>query len=505
MIQRRTLLFLSAHSFHARLWRNGTISDEHTFADSHEGREQFAAFLKANRDPALLLTDLIEEDFRNETLPHLSGGARRAQHQRKFEQFYRNTLFRQAVLHRRQSEGRRDDEMLFSALTNPHLITQWLDIVHQQQIPLIGVYSVPTISMPLLKHIPAQHILLLSWEKGAGLRQSYFEEKGLYLSRLSAVSGSEALPDTIAAETLRTLQYLKNLSMLPPGEVLHVGIICHESDRQRLEQRLRTTADMEYHYMDVVALGKQFRMGTAFPDSDATTLLLGLLATKPPATQYAPPEYTAIYRLRLLSRRLVAGGIAAAAAGLLWGAANLWQSGQLNDEGKELNQQAQALEQQTQEIIKDFPHNLAPPADMKSAVTTLRALTETYPTPQRVWSQLSLALNDFPRIRIDHLAWQSGETISTATPGAPPAQGNADLQGKGMVLSGELEGWDGDYHGALDYLDHFQQALKQKGYEVTPLALPLDISPKGSIANRPIADKGKAALFSLKITWSTLP
>ena len=503
-MKRGTLLFLSANRFHASLWRNGALSEEHSFADSLEGHAQLAAFLKANRDPAVMLTDLIEEDFRNETLPHLGGSARQAQHQRKFEQFYRNTMFRQATLLRRQAEGRRDDEILFSALTNPHLVSTWLDVLHQQQIPLIGVYSVPTISKPLLKEVAGKHVLLLSWEKHAGLRQSYFENGSLFLSRLSPVSDSNALPDTVAAETLRTLQYLKNLSMLPHGEVLHVGIICHENDRPRLEQRLRTSGDVEYHYLGISALGKQLGIDNSFPDSDATALLLGLLAHKPPATQYAPPEYTLIYRLRRLNIQLIAGGIATAIAGLLWCAANVWQANAMEHEATSLNQQAQTLEQQTQEIIKDFPHNLAPPADMKSAVTTLRALNESNPSPQRLWSQLSLVLNDFPLIRVDHLAWQNGD-MPNATTGASSQQGSNNLQGTGMVLGGELEGWDGNFRGALDYLDRFQQALKQKGYDVTPISMPLDISPKGSIANRPIAEKGKSALFSLKITWSTLP
>jgi hypothetical protein len=496
-MKRRTLLFLSAYSFHARLWQNGSISKEFAFADDIEGHQRFAGFLSAHNSPVMLLTDLIEEDFRNEILPHLRGGQKRAQHQRKFEQFYRNTPFRQAILHRRQTEGRRDDEVLFSALTNPHLITPWLEIIQQQQIPLIGIYSVPTISTPLLKSIPSSHVLLLSWENTAGLRQTYFNDKCLYLSRLSPINPGDTFSNIVAAETSRTLQYLKNLSMLPLGETLHVGIICHANDRRELEQAQFNSGDIAYHYLDIQELGHQFRISGAFTDSDATPLLLGLLAAKPPTTHYAAPEHTHIYRLHQLRRRMFLASGLIAAASLLWGAVDVWQSNIMNDNGANLEQQAQQLERRTQEIIAEFPHQLASPADMKSAVTTLRTLNSYSPAPETVWSKLSVTLNDFPRIRIDHLTWQTSMT-GTGSGGGNPT---LDLNGPGMLVSGELEGWSGDYRGALDYLSRFQDALGKLGYTVTALSLPLDVSSKGSITETSDIQQQKPALFSLKITW----
>jgi len=180
----RTLLFLSADSFHASIWQAGKLSSPQSFSNDSNGRENFSAFLKHHREPAYMLVDVIEEDFRLETVPHLSGSARKNLLLRKFEQFYRGTPFRQALQLQRQAEGRRDDEMLFSALTNPQRISPWLDTLLANRVPLIGIYSLPNISTPLLKGIPSDHVLLLSWEKDAGLRQTYFNNKRLHFSRL---------------------------------------------------------------------------------------------------------------------------------------------------------------------------------------------------------------------------------------------------------------------------------------------------------------------------------
>ncbi len=491
----RILLFLCAQRFQAQVWKNGSLSEEQTFADNNEGRAEFAAFLQNHRQPALLLTDVIEEDFRHEVVPHLRGKNRAEQTQRKFEQFYRNTGFRQAVLHERQREGRRDDLMLFSALTNPQTIIPWLEVMRQQQAALAGIYSVPSISKPLIDAIQAEHVLLLSWEKSAGLRQTYFNAKRLYLSRLSPVSNGNAFSDVVAAETARTQQYLRSLSLLPLGEALQVYIICHADDRQQLQQMLTPTDGMSYTYLDIQRLAHDMKSKDTFANSDATGLYLHLLASHPPTSHYAPAEHTHYYSLWQLRRGLFQASALTLALCVLWSIYSVWQGYALNAERATILQDAQQLERRTQQITKNFPHQLASPVDMKSAVTTVRALNARSPAPQLIWTGLSAALDAFPRIRIDHLAWQTGT----------PAAGAAAPENAGMVISGELEAWNGDYRAALEYLDLFQKALKDRHYDVTPLTMPLDVSSKASIADGNGGNKAKPALFSLKLTWSQLP
>ena len=109
-MSRKILFFLSSENFHAYTWNNGVLSEPYYFSHNAAGLERFAEFLQTNRHPAYLLVDLIEEDFRQETVPHLTGSNHQALVQRKFEQYYRNTPFRLTRLQQRQTEGRRDDE-----------------------------------------------------------------------------------------------------------------------------------------------------------------------------------------------------------------------------------------------------------------------------------------------------------------------------------------------------------------------------------------------------------
>ena len=72
-----------------------------------------------------------------------------------------------------------------------------------------------------------------------------------------------------------------------------------------------------------------------------------------------------------------------------------------------------------------------------------------------------------------------------------------------ILLSGELDEFAGDYRSALYYLERFRQALILRGYSVTALSLPLDISPQGNLDADTCNGNNKLAQFSLKISWQT--
>ena len=100
-MSRKILFFLSSDNFYAQVWKNGTLEAPYYFSNSSEGLERFTEFLLTHRDPAYLMVDLIEEDFRQEVVPHLTGSNHQSLVHRKFDQHYRSTPFRLATLQRR--------------------------------------------------------------------------------------------------------------------------------------------------------------------------------------------------------------------------------------------------------------------------------------------------------------------------------------------------------------------------------------------------------------------
>ncbi len=487
------LLFLSADHLHAQHMTDGRVAVQRDFTDSPEGREDFASLLRSVKCPTYLLTDLIEEDFRNEIVPHLSGANRAALLQRKFDQFYRGTPFHQVTLLHRQKTGRRDDDMLFSALTNPALITPWLNIMLAQKIALAGIYSVPQISAPLVKDHPSNHLLLVSWEKFSGLRQTYFSEHHLQVSRLTPVHADLKFHDAVVRELARTYQYLKSLSLLPSGRTLDVRILCHSDDRNELQDKLPRNADMRYDFADIVEVGQQLKINYRFTDSDASQIFLHQLAAHPPKSNYANATHTHYFSLCRVKNSLnLASGVLLLGV-MLWGANSFWQSNSNAEEAVELKAQAQQTLNEVEKVTRAFPNTYAPAADMKAGVSVMRKLNLYTPAPLDIMGPVSATLDRYPQIQLDDLAWQ----MSAAEPVASNTL--ADAPAQVITLKGRLVEFENDYRAVLNYLETFQQDLTAQGYQVTVLTKPFDASPSGSIADQREARTSTLA-FSVRIS-----
>ena len=493
-MQQSLLLFLSADRLHAQLMAGGKIELQRDFTDTPDGRENFASFLQTAKCPTYLLTDLIEEDFRHEIVPHLSGSSRTALLQRKFDQFYRGTPFHKATRLQRQKTGRRDDDMLFSALTNPSLITPWLNIMLAQQTPLAGIYSVPQISAPLVQNHPSNHLLLISWEKFSGLRQTYFSEHRLQISRLTPVHAGLTFQDAVVNELTRTYQYLKSLSLLPSGQILDVRILCHADDHSGLQNKLSKGADMRYDFADIEEVGKELKINYRFTDSDASQIFLHQLAANRPKTDYANAEHTHYYTLWQLRRALNWSSGVLLFASLLWATETVWQSGGNATEAETFKIQAQRIVIEAQQITQSFPGTHAPAADMKASVSIMHKLDQYAPIPKTIFNPISTVLDRFPQIEVNNLGWQGNATEPVAS------NTRADVPAQVITMKGNLQGFGNDYRAALAYLDRFQFELSMRGYQVTALAKPLDVSPGGSLADQREARETELA-FSFKLVW----
>lgn len=485
----RTLLFLSADTFEAIVWQGGKLAVARQFGLDADGREQFAAFLERHRHPALMLVDVIEEDFHLESIPHLIGPSRKALIERKFEQYYRSTPFRQATFLKRQTEGRRDDDYLFSALTNPQRISPWLDTLLSHRIPLVGIYSVPNISVPLLKNIADEHVLLLSWEKHAGLRQTYFHDKRLHFSRLIPIPDGATFSDAVVAETPRTQQYLKSLSLPPPGETLAVHILCHAGDLPELTAKLGSETDLQCSFIDISELGKSLKCKQPFDSSDATPLFLSLLARHTPSAHYAHADHTHFYTLWQLRRLFATLTAAALIGGGVWSASSFNLGSDYRNETAPLQAQAEALRQQTARIQAGFDNNGVPANDMKTAVLLARNLSQYSHLPHELLFELSAVMDAFPRITLQKLSWHASP--ADAAPSPYPAHL--------ISFEGTLEGFGANHRQALDYLNRFQQTLSLHGYTVAVETQPLDVSPTGSITGERGNDTPDQ--FKLKLIW----
>src|SRR5437763_8608037 len=190
----RHFLYLTNARLVSLATRRGRIIARREFAASGAGAAEFDRYIAGMNDVMThLFTDLAEEDFRLDTIPHVGGRDRDAILNRKLAQIFRSTPYRHALLQGREQDGRRDDRVFYTAITNPELLRPWLEMLERLRVPLAGIHSAAVFSGTLLQELDLvfAHTLLVTFTPGDAMRQSYFRGGEIKFSRVTPIDLEE--------------------------------------------------------------------------------------------------------------------------------------------------------------------------------------------------------------------------------------------------------------------------------------------------------------------------
>jgi hypothetical protein len=406
-------LYLTNHQLISVIARAEKFGAQRVFTLNDAGRNEFDVYLGSlGKIPAYLLTDLIEEDFRSDTIPHVKTKDRSQLLERKLSQAYRATPYRHATPQGRESEGRKDDRILYTAITNPDLLKPWVDLLNAHKIPLMGIYSAPLLATRLLKYLRLQleHVLVVTLV-AAGVRQNYFQDGMIKFSRLTPLSetGQDYPSDIIAQEVGKTWQYLDSMRYQPRGEALQVYVICHPAEQARYTSALQGSPQLQYRFLDITQVAAMLGQTRLPENSDSAGIMLTLLAEKIPANHYAPEEDTYYARIWNARQKLFYSAAGVFAAGAVWTLFNLYSATSLNNDTAQLQSQVRALSVQQQTIVNRFPKDLLDPADMRDAMYLYEAAIAETPSPTRMMLRLGDVLTRFPNVELKKMSWLASD------------------------------------------------------------------------------------------------
>ena len=228
----RHIIYLTNENLVSLTARGGRIAARKVFPISGAGQAAFEEHVRGLRHaPTHVITDLAEEDFRVDTIPHLGSGDRDAVLNRKISQIFRNTTYRHAIAQGRETEGRRDDRVVYTAITNGEVLRPWIEVLERLEVPLEGIHSSAVFSGRLLAELKFTfpHTLLVTFTPGDALRQTYFRGKEIKFSRLTPVDleEGETLGEMVSSEVSRTWQYLDSLRYFGTADRLEVCVLLH--------------------------------------------------------------------------------------------------------------------------------------------------------------------------------------------------------------------------------------------------------------------------------------
>jgi hypothetical protein len=496
----RRLLYYTADSHSVYLWQSGKLQLEGVYGVDDEGVSEFLGFAKQRPNSLYyILADLAGEDFHDEMIPWLRGGDRQAVIERRLAQRYRDTRLAAALsLGQVNVAGeRRNERLLLSSFTNTQQFSPWLDALSEAGAKLAGVYSVPLVAPALAARLAAKigakssHTIVVSINS-AGLRQSFLEDGRLRFARLERIG--EMTPDSLAAfvrsETLRLVQYLSSLRVLPrDAPPLTAIVIAPAGQRAIFEEMLVSDGRLTFRIVELPEAARITGVKRA-EGIGAEQLYLHLLAKSSPKEQFARTEDRKGFLLWQLRRGVVAAGALGFAACALFAGAKWLDVWSVLDHAEQQRTEALVAEQEYKRVTATFPVTQTSTENLKITVNEFRDIGARTAAPDPAFIYVSRALERFPLIELERLAWKVDvpkstdkntpiATAATSAAGSAPVAVTQLLEISGYVTNTQRS----DYRAITALVQSFSDALQvDPAYRVERTQLPFDTTSKGTLS-----------------------
>lgn len=509
----KLLVYHNGKTTAASTWHKGKLAGRQIFEPTAEGIAAFSAFLGQHPDtPLYFLVDIIEEDFHLETVPHLWGNSRKALINRKLTQHFRVDSYRHVETQGRESEGRKNDRLLLSALTGDENLKPWIDTALEHKSPLVGLYSVPLLSQILVRklglaHLP--HLLLVTRQESGALRQSYFHDGQLKFSRLTYANaeGLDPLPAMVNEESAKIQQYLNNTRLLPRDEPLHIHFLGNAAERRALDGKCAATPRLQFTLHDLAEIGARFKFPLPPGQPAAEALFLQLLAQQRVANHYARRHETYYWHFNLAARVMRTSGIVMVLLGVLSAVYNVGLMLKFDQQTDKVGAQIKAVEEETRAIRATFPPLPAPPDAMKAAVEADAYLLGHFRSPEGFLMLVGKTLAGEPAIQVNKIQWwvasdPEAPPPSSATPPGAAATAPTDAASYQVaLLEGVVKPFT-SHRNALDTVENIVRDLAAvPGLKVKPLVLPLESGGSGQIRGVTDTEGATSVSFTLKLVY----
>ena len=505
-------LFIGARDAALYHWPVPDLTAPRLFDLSDEGRAAFRRYLaQTPKTPFHLLLDVPEEEYRHEVVPHVSRRRRAALLRRKAGRLFKNTPYCHHRVTGRETEGRRDDRALLTAIANPAALKPWSAMLDEAKTPLAAVGSLPLFTQSLLKVIAgdgAANQLIVSLQSLSGLRQTFFRNGAFRLSRLVQMPSHDAAPATATAlreEVQKICRYLVSARLAAPEEPIDIYFLAAGQLLDELRREAPPPGNARQHFRDLAQLRQSSsgaKAASGLEESFSDGFFMQQALQRRPANIYATPRERRYLFMRRARGGLLTAGALLLLAGAAQGGLNLAKGLLYQHRSRAAAAQADSYAAQYEEARRRLPETPVEPAELKAAIDIAAALARRKTGPGGAVRLLSDSLERFPAIQATRLVWNAAAETTPGSVGPRAARPQAGAGGAGSRdgarqavapslpprccqarLEGRIEPFDGDFRAAMAVINRFADDLRSQSATrgVRLLALPLNLSPDADL------------------------
>ncbi|MEL7187484.1 MAG: hypothetical protein AAFN50_13790 [Pseudomonadota bacterium] len=483
------------------------------FADDDAGIRAFDEYLaKTSGVPSALLVDVIEEEFKLQSIPKLGMRDRAALIERRCASIYRRTPYRSSLFQGRSADDPSEFAVVHSAIVNHELVDPWLQALLRHCTPISGVYSVPHLAQRVVEKLypQSENSLFVAPHQASKLRQVFTQKGNLRSARLSHSAGldSHSYADAVVAEVTRSRRYFERTRLLSPLNVLDVHVIANADTAARIEQLAANDRSSVYHYVDPDEAAAKLGHRATVSAMNFEEVYFSLLSQKHPSRSYAASGETRFWQMRRLRNAIIGTAVAAATVVTAIAAVLFSDAWVLRNRAAEMDLQVRHLSETFRRENERFNPIKADSYEMKLAVDSGEyILANRVPVPW-VMNQLGSVLGDFPDIQASELHWEI-ETPPQPERRQRPVEARLPVpvtvvNAVDAVLVGKLEPFDGDLRKAFDRIDEFKDALERRTHfsSANVIAYPIDTSTSAAVTGEIIDRKeNDPAGFRIRVSY----
>lgn len=515
----KRLFYFTGYRMSVLHWRGKKLAGSSSFEPTEVGLEKFRSYLLNTENiPGKLLVDVIEEDFRNEKIPHVGSRDRKAVVNRLIDRFYRSSQdYCYSEVTGRVKGGRKDDVVLLGAMTNPQLIQPWLTIINECEVPLSGIWTLPLISKNLLKTVKACTgvVLLVSQQVNSNVRQTLFRDGKLVSSRQSIInqdmgdiSGIGALA---APEVIRTIDFLRAQNLVAANEMISIHLLGSKEQMLSLEESFKNTDRQKITIHQISDIQNKLGL-TGVEEKFSDNIFAWLCLNQNFSTsQYGSHQLFNRYYNKLAATALYVTSLLVIIAGALITQANISDAIENEKSISILKKEEEHYKDLYAKKFKDFEDVFQNAGLMNSAVELadrIKINSDTSPLDFLISLSQILSQDESNELYIDRIEWQAvnineknNKSQKANFTGKAPVQHNA-------IVIGRIDDPENNYRASIEHIERIIDYLKASPRieDVETLTMPVDLRPESKFSTESGVEikqgmnRETSGVFSLKVT-----
>lgn len=412
----KRVYFITSNQMKVFEWHDKKLLGSSEFKNNEQGLRDFSEYLNSVK-PVMshVLVELLEEDFQREKIPHVYGKDRQALIKRQVDRHYSHSPYTHSHIIGREKDGRKDDEILLTCIFNTEPIQLWMEKFEQYKIPIMGIWSLPILSEDYAKRLPVEskNVLLVSRQMRSTLRESYFREGKLLLSRQVKLNRDIRAQHTAAAYLTDGVEqihkFLSNKRTIQFGDTLDVYCLMPEDLIAEAKNLYRDTDLLRYHFLPLHDAFVDCEI-ISHEEKEADALFAGLCARKRLGTAHYKLEHSK----KLIHNHVVDKGISYIST--LGSLCLLLLACLLFVMSYETNNKQKVTDVTTARLLSYYDKNFAHIEEQLNSADTIRETValytrlkkETTRTPEQFLTPLGsiLSRQEFSVLSVKSLSWE---------------------------------------------------------------------------------------------------